>query len=260
MLVDVHAHLTHKEYKGKLDIVIKRAEKEGVVTIICSGVNSSTNKEVLELSKKYRIVKASAGIYPLDAIGYKEPEGAGLTQDKEPIDLEKEFKFIKANDFIAIGEAGLDMQYVTDKLKEQQEIFAKVIEFSKKIKKPLVVHTRKAEKECIDMLEASGIKKVNLHCFTGSMKLVKRAEDLGYRFSIPSICVRLKHFQEVIQRVDVSHLLTETDCPYLTPETGRVSEPKDVIESVKMISKLKQLDLGETKKIIYSNYQKLFLL
>ena len=109
------------------------------------------------------------------------------------------------------------------------------------------------------MLESNNCKRVNLHCFMGKLSLVKRTEELGYFFSIPAVCTRLKHFQEVISRTDVSRLLTETDAPYLTPEVGRISEPKDVLETVKIISKIKGLDLEETKKLIYKNYQELFL-
>ncbi|MBS3112280.1 TatD family hydrolase [Candidatus Woesearchaeota archaeon] len=261
MLVDVHAHLNHKAFENKLDQVIERAEKKGVKSIICSGINTPTNKEVLELSKKYKIIHASAGIYPIDALGdQKPPEDEGLTYNKGPINLEKEFKFIKENkkNFIAIGEVGLD-QLEKIHLEEQKKIFQQIIEFSKEIKKPLVIHSRKAEKECIELLEKNNCKKVNLHCFTGKLKLAKKAEELGFYFSIPAICVRLQHFQEIIRRTNINNLLTETDAPYLTPEIGRSSEPKDVLETIRIISKIKNLDLEETKKIIFKNYQDLFL-
>ena len=109
------------------------------------------------------------------------------------------------------------------------------------------------------MLEESNCKKVIMHCFGGKLKLVKRAEEIGYYFSIPAVCTRLKHFQEVIERTDINQLLTETDAPYLSPELGRFSEPKDVLETIKVISKIKNLDEEETKKIIYKNYQDFFL-
>ena len=91
------------------------------------------------------------------------------------------------------------------------------------------------------------------------LKLAKKAEELGFYFSIPAICVRLQHFQEIIRRTNINNLLTETDAPYLTPEIGRSSEPKDVLETIRIISKIKNLDLEETKKIIFKNYQDLFL-
>ncbi len=261
MLVDVHAHLNHKAFEDRLDEVIKDAEESGVVSIICSGINRSTNREVLDIAKKYKIVKCSAGIYPIDALGDQKPiEDLGLTADSGAIDLKDEFEFIKKNKehFLAIGEVGIDQKEKIH-LEEQKQVFQKIIDFSKSINKPLLIHSRKGEEVCLDMLEESNCKKVIMHCFGGKLKLVKRAEEIGYYFSIPAVCTRLKHFQEVIERTDINQLLTETDAPYLSPELGRFSEPKDVLETIKVISKIKNLDEEETKKIIYKNYQDFFL-
>src|SRR3989344_1031990 len=97
ILVDDHCHLMHELYKGKLDEVIERAKKSGVKAIICSGVNVPTNREALEIAKKYApLVRASLGIYPIDALGLA-PDESGLSRQKGPIDLDAEFDFIKKN-------------------------------------------------------------------------------------------------------------------------------------------------------------------
>src|SRR3989344_4628480 len=93
-LIDVHCHLTHDYFKDKLDAVLKRAEKAGLKAIIVSGVNPEANREVLALAKKYpKLIKASLGIYPIDALGI-QPEGAGMAPHKGPIDLEKELSLL----------------------------------------------------------------------------------------------------------------------------------------------------------------------
>ena len=144
-------------------------------------------------------------------------------------------------------------------MEEQKEVFKKTIRLAEEIKKPLVVHTRKAEKECLDILEEMKAKNVVLHCFMGNMKLVERAEKLGYFFSIPSIIVRLKHFQEVVSRVSLNNLFTETDAPYLSHVRGERSEPINVKETIKKIAEIKKIEDSEVEKIIFSNYQKVFL-
>ncbi|HLC58334.1 MAG TPA: TatD family hydrolase [Candidatus Nanoarchaeia archaeon] len=261
MLIDVHCHLTFPHFKKDLNEVIERARNAGVVSILSSGVDPKTNREVLELSKNYDIVKASLGIYPLDAVGLAHYDDVPR-ENESVFDVDAELKFIEKNkdNIIAIGEIGLDGTPKPDaKMKEQQEVFWKCIELARKIKKPIVVHTRKAEKECIEILQSSGLKNVVLHCFTGNLKLVKQAEDSGFYLSIPSIITRLKHFQEVVEKTSLSNILTETDAPYLSYVPGGRSEPAHIQETIKIISKIKNVTAEEVEKIIFSNYQKIFL-
>src|SRR3989338_3041431 len=138
-LIDVHCHLTHEYFKDKLDAVLKRAEKAGLKALVVSGVNPPANREVLALAKKYpKLIKASLGIYPIDALGI-QPEGAGMTHHKGPIDLEEEFKFIEKNKDVihCVGEVGMDFHWAEkDKTYQQQaENFTKIIRFAIKIKK-----------------------------------------------------------------------------------------------------------------------------
>ena len=260
MLIDVHSHLQFKNFENDIDEVIKRAQNSGFHTIICSGVDHETNVKALELSKKYKIVKASLGIYPLDAVGLGHYDDTN--RSVVSMDVDSELKFIEKNkdNIIAIGEIGLDYSPKVDpKEKEQKEVLWKCIGLAEKIKKPIVVHTRKAEKDCIEILESSKLKNVILHCFTGNMKLVKKAEDLNFYLSIPSIITRLKHFQEVIQRVSLNNILTETDAPYLSPVPNQRSEPINIKETIKIIANIKNITEEETIKIIFSNFQKIFL-
>ncbi|MBS3174595.1 TatD family hydrolase [Candidatus Woesearchaeota archaeon] len=260
MIIDVHSHLQFPNFEKDLNEVIERAKQAGVIFILCSGVDHDTNIKALELSKKYNIIKASLGIYPLDAVGLGHYDDTSHQTDI--MDVEEELKFIEKNkdNIIAIGEIGLDYSPKVDpKAEEQKEVFWKCIKLAEKIKKPIVVHTRKAEKDCIEILESSKLKNVVLHCFTGNMKLVKKAEELGFYLSIPSIITRLKHFQEVIERVSLSNILTETDAPYLSSIPNQRSEPADIKETIKIIAKIKNITEEETEKIIFSNYQKIFL-
>ena len=232
-LVDVHCHLNHEYFQPQMAEVLKRAEEAGVSAIVTSGVNPAGNKEVLELVKKYpSILRASLGIYPIDALGLSEGD-TGLPRQPVPINLDEEFAFIKqaiseyktkeGHDLVvSIGEVGMDFHWA-DKEKyyaQQAENFRKIIRFAISVKKTLVIHSRKAEKECLDILEEE-IKnkeiKVDLHCFSGNKKLIERAAKLGYYFSIPPNIIKLQHFQTLVQMVDIKQLLTETDAPWLSP-------------------------------------------
>lgn len=259
MYVDCHCHLTHDYFKDKLDKVLERAKEEGVREVVTSGVNTASNKKVLELADKYKMVKASAGIYPIDALGLEADE-TGLARQTEPINLEEEFKFIKENKdkFVVVGEVGLDFHWDKEHHKEQKDNFRKVIKFVEKLGKPILVHSRKAEKECVEMLEGSSVKKVILHTFMGSKKLVKKAVDNGWYFSIPTLIVRLEHFQMVAEMVPLDRLLTETDAPWLSPFRGKKNEPAFVKEVVKKIAEVKEMDKQEVADKVYSNFKSVY--
>ncbi len=262
-LVDVHCHINHERLKNQLDEVIERAKKAGVQSIVVSGVNPAANREVLELARKYPIIKASLGIYPIDALGLSEGE-TGLPAQKGKIDLDEEFKFIEENlaEVVAIGEVGMDF-YWADKDKtydKQANNFRKIIQFAIKVQKPIVIHSRKAEEECLDILEeeVNGKIPVILHCFSGRKSLMTRAIQLGYYFSIPPLICTASNFQTLVKKAPLSQLLTETDAPWLSPFKGKVNEPAYVIEAIKKIADVKGLTVEEVADAVWKNYERIF--
>ena len=260
MLVDAHCHLTHEVFKDKLDEVIAQAKEAGVVAAICSGVNVPSNREVLELHKKYPdFVQVSLGLYPIDLLGLVEE--TGLARQVEPFDLDSELKFIEEHkdEILAIGECGLDYHWDKDHHDQQKENFIKIIEFAKKINKPLIIHTREAEADCIELLEKHGAKRVQLHMFEGRKHVIKKAAELGYYFSIPAILNKNQHFKMIVELVNINQLLTETDAPWRGPVSGEDNVPANVKETAKYIAEIKGMDVMEVEKNIYANYQRLFL-
>jgi TatD DNase family protein len=262
ILFDDHCHLTHELYKDQLDAVLDRARKAGVKAIICAGVNVPTNREVLALAKKYApLVRCSLGIYPTDAIGLGSDE-TGLSRQTVPFNVDDELEFIRSqkDHIAAVGEAGLDYHWTKkpEHIQAQKENFAKVIKLCEEIGKPLVVHTRDAEADCIEMLASSSLKKVVLHCFTGRKSVVKKAADLGYYFSIPAVIEKLQHFKMVAEMVNINQLLSETDGPWLSPVPGKPNEPANVIYTVRNIAKVKGFTEEETANNLWLNYQRVF--
>lgn len=259
MLVDVHCHLTHEKLKHQIPELIERAKAVGVTSIITSGVNVPTNREVLELTKKYDIIKCSLGLYPIDLLGI-QPDEAGLTRQTVKFDLDEELKFIEKNKdkILAVGECGLDFHWDKTHHEEQKANFQKIIKFVERINKPILIHSRKAEVECIEMLEKSKIKKVILHMFEGRKHLIKKAESLGYYFTVPTNLIKSQHFQMLVEMINLNRLLTETDAPWMSPNE-KPNEPANVALTVKKIAEIKKMDVKEVENAIYMNYQKVFL-
>jgi len=261
-LVDVHAHLNHAWFKEDLPAVIERARVAGVKAIVLNGVNQATNEEVLALAKQYDVLKPALGLYPVDAVNVKidSPDESGLKKEKVDVDATLAFIEQHKNEIVAIGEVGLDYKWVTEPalLKQMKEIFQRIIDLAEKIKKPLIVHSRKAEADVLDMLESSNCKRVVMHSFGGRKSLMKRGAELGFSFSIPPVVKRLRHFETVIDIVNINQLLTETDAPYLSPVAGQRNEPAFVIESIKKIAEIKKFTVEEVANNVWLNYQKLF--
>lgn len=245
MLIDIHCHLDFPDFEKDLDSVIERAKKAGVVVIITAGLNPETNRKALEIAGKYSIVKAALGIYPQYA--------AEMSDD----DVEKEIDFIRKSKPYAISEVGLDATY--PEMEKQKKVFEKMIALAKELNIPIIVHSRKAEKEACEMLISNNARKVVVHCFNGKLSLAKEMEAKGFFFSIPAIISHASQFRELAKAVNSMHLLTETDAPFLSAVKGERNEPSAVKGIVDEISGIKRVEAEEMAKIIFSNYQKLFM-
>ncbi len=262
MLVDVHAHMDFEEYmdhKIDIDMTIKECERRNVVSIVSQGVDIKSNRKALELSSKYKIVKAALGIYPTHC--YE------MIKEGKKKEFEEEVKFIdkqlKSGKAAAVGEVGLDYKEVepTEENKNiMKDCLKKFIELAKKHDVPIILHSRKAELELIEFLEHEGMKnkKVIMHCFSGRKHHVERVKDNGWFLTIPATVVKTEHFQYIARDVPLSQLLTETDSPYLSPEAGKINNPSNVVHAIKKIAGLKKMDDTEVANIIYNNYQRLF--
>jgi TatD DNase family protein len=263
-LVDVHCHLNHKQFEKDQAEVVERARKAGIVKMICAGVNPPTNREVLELTQKYPgIVECSYGVYPIDALNVKVEafDEVGLRQT-ENFDIDAELEWIKENKdgCVAIGEAGLDYKWIKDAklVAKMKENFQKVIALCEKIRKPLIIHSRLAEADCVAMVESSTLKKVNFHCFEGRKSLLKKIDEHGWCCSVPAAIIRNKNFDTMVETLNINNLLTETDAPWLSPVAMTRNEPANVAQTIRRIAALKGFTEEEVANNVLLNYQRMF--
>ncbi|HLD38458.1 MAG TPA: TatD family hydrolase, partial [Candidatus Nanoarchaeia archaeon] len=161
MFIDIHSHV---DICKDIDVLIKNAKKENV-KILTAGTSPKSNRKILELKEKYLEINICLGIYPIDALKLSEKE------------INSEIEFIKKNKekISAIGEVGIDLKHAKEEtLETQKENLTKFVNLAKELDIPVVIHSRKAEKECIELLEKLNCNKIIMHCFSGNMKLVDK--------------------------------------------------------------------------------------
>jgi len=246
VFIDTHCHIDYFEEK-ETEKIVETAKKAGVKIMLNSGSHVESLKKTLDLIKKYPEVRAVLGIFPIDTLKLSEDELS------DQIDLIRKNK----DNIVAIGEVGIDLKE-SDDLESQRKTFQKFIDLAKELDKPIVIHSRKAELECIELLEKSQHKKIVMHCFSGKRKLVERVRDNGWYLSIPTSVNNSEQFQDMISIVPIEQLFCETDSPFLHPLKERNNEPANVIYSYKKIAEIKGLSLKEVEKQIEMNYKKLF--
>lgn len=244
MFIDLHCHLDSLD---EIDKVIARARRKRVRTVLTVGVSVETNRKAIALAERFEEVKAAMGLYPSEAVK--------LSDDK----VDKEIRFIQENvkNIIAISEVGMDLKEL-DSLDRQSEIFSKFVELANELDKPIIVHSRKAEKECIEILEKLKARKVVMHCFSGNFKLVKRIVENKWHLTVPTCVKHSEHFQRVALDVPLDQLFCESDAPYLHPDKKFPNEPANVVTSYKIIARIKNLDIKAVESKIERNYKILF--
>ena len=257
MYIDVHCHLTGDEFDdvGGMDEVIKRAKQNGVERMICSGFDLASSLEAKALAEKYECVYFCAGFHPSELKKYNEG------------DLEKIRALCAHEKCVAVGEIGLDYHFDDNPSPEtQREFFYRQLLLADEVGLPVVIHSRDAAQETLEFLRAHRglLKKGGLmHCYSYSPEMAADFIELGLSFSFggPSTFKNAKKVQECVCRIPAPLLLSETDCPYLTPVPFRgtfPNEPKNVKHVVDNMALLRNENLEELKKQIFANAKKLF--
>jgi TatD DNase family protein len=236
MYADIHCHL---DAFDDVDAVVYRARKAGVEFILTNGLNAETNAKSLLLQERFPEVKAALGLYPNDAVALSEDEQEAV------------YEQIRAARPVAIGEIGLDYYHDDTKKEEMKKVFSELLALAEELKIPVLVHSRKAEADVLDILSSHSVV-CDLHCFGGSLKLARRAIDAGHYFSIPTSVTRATHFQRLSQEVSEDKLLTETDAPWQSPDEHR-NEPKNISRGVEAIATARKQDLDELRSQLLTN-------
>ncbi len=253
MFIDTHAHINDEKLIDDIENVITRAHNEGVDVIVNSGSSYSSSKSSVEIASKYKEVYACIGIHPENCEEYND-------------DVEK-FFIANANNkkVVAIGEIGLDYHYEGYNSALQKEVFIKQLKLADKLNLPVVIHSRDATKDMLDILKENKHLLKNgglMHCFNGSVETLNEIIKLGLKVSFGGVITfkNARNSPSLITAVPLDCFTLETDCPYLCPEPfrGNINEPKNIPLIAKKISEILQINIKEIEEITTKNAKNLF--
>ena len=262
-LVDVHAHLIHEQFLGEERETAIRAKAAGLAYVIVNGLDPKSNDDTLALCDEFDHLLPALGIYPVDAIASEIHKSGTWTYDfpaPTPFDIEAEIKRIdeRAPKLIAIGEIGLDRYWVKEHWERQEEVFRALIQVAQKHNKPIIIHSRKAEARCFEILQEMNVEKADFHCYCGKLKLAQKIAEAGYYLSIPPVVERGESFQRLVKKLPLSQLLTETDCPYMGPDRDERNEPANVRRGIAAMATARGISVEEMASAVRENFRRLF--
>lgn len=255
-LFDTHAHYNDEKFDEDRDEIIKSIYNSGVTKFITAGYSLESSKKAVEISKKYEFIYTIIGISPNDIPENEEILNSQITEIEE---LYKDNEKV-----VAIGEIGLDYYWNKDNKEIQKTAFIEQIKLANKLSLPIVIHTREAVQDTIDILKnvITVEKKGIFHCCPLNRELVKEALKLGFYISFagPITFKNSKNANEIIEMVPLDRILIETDSPYLSPEPnrGKRNDSRNVKYMAQKISEVKNISLEEVAKITYENAKRIF--
>ena len=247
-MIDVHCHLEQPDYDNDREDVIKRCRENLKAVITCCVHPKNLDLTMKMMDNHENFIFAAYGIHPeyIKDLNHKEIDNfiERIKESKERI--------------VAVGETGLDFFWIKERewQKKQEELFIQLIDLSKQIKKPLLIHSRDAYEDILKILEQEDARKVLLHLW-GGYNLIGRVEENNWNVSVGPILLRSKKYKKMVRDISVERIMTETDSPWfgIGEKRGYPTNVKFVIEK---IAEIKKMGFNEVDKITTENAIKFF--
>lgn len=247
MYIDTHCHLFKSDYDD-IDFVVKENRHNNVGKIIVSGCSRDDIIEGIELADLYPDVYLTLGYHPSEV---------EYVTDNLLLDLEEKLKLGKV---VGVGEIGLDYHYGKDNIEDQILLFEKQLKIAEKSKMPVVIHSRDATKDTIDILKKYSVRGV-IHCFSGSIETAKEYVNMGFKLGIGGVVTfKNSNLFKVVEAVGLANILLETDSPYLTPAPYRGSKnsSKYIPLIAKRVADILNVDVSVVEEITTHNACEMF--
>ena len=261
-LFDSHCHLDDERFEEDREEIIEKIKESGVTKLVSAGYSIEGSRKGVELSKKYEFIYTTCGLSPNDIPQTEEELWKDIDKIKKLVKENLEYKKI-----VAIGEIGLDYYWEKDNERRelQKKAFVKQIELANDFNLPIVIHTRDAVMDTIEILKKNKVNKKGVfHCCPLNRELVKEALKLDFYISFagPVTFKNSKNANEIIKMVPNDKILIETDSPYLSPEPlrGKRNDSRNVKYIAQKIAEVKGLSIDEVAEFTNQNAKRVFLI
>ena len=261
-LFDSHCHLDDERFEEDREEIIEKIKESGVTKLVSAGYSIEGSRKGVELSKKYEFIYTTCGLSPNDIPQTEEELWKDIDKIKKLVKENLEYKKI-----VAIGEIGLDYYWEKDNKRRelQKKAFVKQIELANDFNLPIVIHTRDAVMDTIEILKKNKVNKKGVfHCCPLNRELVKEALKLDFYISFagPVTFKNSKNANEIIKMVPNDKILIETDSPYLSPEPlrGKRNDSRNVKYIAQKIAEVKGLSIDEVAEFTNQNAKRVFLI
>ncbi len=254
MFVDSHCHLDRLDLSARnnsLQSVLDAAKDRNVERMLCVAIDLEQFPTMMDCIEGQNHIFASVGVHPLHV-------------NDSPVDSAELLRLAGHKQVVALGETGLDYYYQKDNVEQQQESFIRHLQVSAETRLPVIVHTREAREDTINILRQHADTDVGgvLHCFTESLEMAQQALELNYLISFSGIITfrNAEPLRDVVRNIPLEKMLIETDAPYLTPvpNRGKPNEPQYVVDVAQCIADLKGVRVEEVAEITTANFDRLF--
>ena len=249
MYIDTHCHLSLEDY-GDIDLVIKENRESGIDKIIVSGCTKESILESINLANTYDDIFLTIGFHPSEA---------SITTDSDLLFLKE--KILENDKVVGIGEIGLDYHYGKEDMEKQKNLFRKQMELADDLHLPVVIHSRDATMDTIEILKEYPNVRGDIHCFSGSVETAQIYISMGYYLGIGGVVTfKNSNLFKVVEAVGIDHILLETDAPYLTPEPfrGKLNSSKYIPIVAKRIAEILTISEEIVEKKTLFNTKTLF--
>ena len=247
-IFDAHAHYDDKWFDENRAELLDSMENTGVCGIVNAAVNIQSTEFALKLSEKYPFIYATTGFHPENL------------EDMVPDYLSKMEQFLKNPKVVAIGEIGLDYHWDIPR-EEQKRVFEEQLAFAKDVDAPVVVHDREAHGDTMELLRKYRPKGI-VHCFSGSVELMREVVSLGMSISLGGVVTfkNARRSVEVAKEIPLYRLLLETDAPYMAPEPyrGKQCNSSMIAKTAEKIAEIRGMDVQKLLDITCENARQLY--
>ena len=252
MLFDSHAHLNDERFDEDREALLNRMQAGGIGRIVNIGANMRTSEMTVELTKQYDFIYGAVGVHPNDVGEMKEE------------DLQRLCQWAGLERIVAIGEIGLDYHYDEPERAIQFQWFEAQMELAKQVQLPIVVHSRDAAKDTIDLMKACHAEEIGgvVHCYSYTKELAREFLNMDYYFGVGGVLTfpNAKKLKEAVAYIPLEKIVLETDCPYLAPvpNRGKRNSSLNLPYVAEVLAEIKGLPVEEIEAVTFENGKRLY--